>query len=91
MREETRAVLRTQITRLRGHVFELEHVSGDSFVAWEDLAVAIVSAWRGLGVKFVLGSEVAVKRMGVNLAAVTEEGDGVKVTWLGKKGDKDMG
>jgi len=77
-------VLRTEFTALGDFVCEMEHVSGDFFLGWEDFTVPAAAARVARRVQFVLGAEGSVVRMGINFAPATETGDDLKMTWFDK-------
>lgn len=77
-------VLRAEYTALGDNVLEIEHVSGDFFLCWEDLAMPAAAAREARRVQFTLGEEGSVEKMGINFAPATETGNDFKMTWFDK-------
>lgn len=65
----TKQVLRADVDRLCHMVVDLEHVSGDFFLAWVDNKEPCFANAGGVTARFTLGSDGAVEKWGIDIEA----------------------
>lgn len=63
---------------------DMEHVSGDFFIAWCDAEVPTLSTKHGEQVQFVIGSDGKVQKMGIKMDFFGNSDDDRMVTWFNK-------
>ena len=88
VQDKTKVVLHAEIHRLIDATLDLEHVSGDYFIAWSHAAGTpsmVVSA--GYWSRFDLGSDGSVRRWAVNWDLNATEVDEGMLVWFDKVAD----
>lgn len=82
VREGVDEVLRTEFVSLGDKVLEMEHISGEYFLGWEDLQVPSASGLTPRRVRFVMGPGGEVVKMGIDFASRVKVDDDSMMIWF---------
>ena len=80
-------VLHADIRRLLDVTLDLEHISGEYFVAWTDTETSNVLIKSGLRAEFVIGHDGKVSKCGIHLDPVSRSDDDRMKVWFTKVND----
>ncbi len=83
----TTEVLHADIRRLLDVTLDLEHISGEYFVAWTDTETSNVLIKSGLRAEFVIGHDGKVSKCGIHLDPVSRSDDDRMKVWFTKVND----
>ncbi|KAJ6440606.1 penicillin-binding protein [Purpureocillium lavendulum] len=80
----TNEVLHSDIRRLLDITIDLEHVSGEYFIAWVDTETSNVLVKSGLRAQFVIGPDGKVAKCGIQLDPISRSDDDRMMVWFTK-------
>ncbi|UNI15924.1 hypothetical protein JDV02_002408 [Purpureocillium takamizusanense] len=77
-------VLHADVRRLLDITLDLEHVSGEYFIAWTDTETSNILIKSGLRAEFVIGGDGKVAKCGIHLDPISRSDDEKMMVWFSR-------